>query len=388
MVLLAIHNHLAFGAFWRTGYAVSHEQTGFGWGYFAEHWMPYLEGLAGPGVGLLFGLGVVGLAALCARPETRQHGVLLAALILPTTLLYMAYYWQPSTMSLRFLLPTYYLYAIAGVWFLSLIAEKIGRPAVIGAGVLVGLSLVWGVSRSLENLAMQRTRNASLARVTEAVEEHVPAGSILLVDRQVGQHLDVIGQWQLGQAEVLAGGDRRRRGFGMSRLFGLGRPGADGPVPGAGPRGDPFAQGAEVGAKAAGPDDAQRWQDGPNPMAGGAMQRLDKYRNLSEPERSAMVRQDLVAWAGDETSIYVVGVKEEIVARMQRLGLDDGLEELATIELPEPEPRLRRTARGAGKAGPGLAGFGRPARAGPGGAMGPFGGRRTNRPLAIIEVQL
>ena len=387
MSLLAIRNHLAFGTFWQTGYAVSQEQTGFGWGYFAEHWVPYLEGLMGPGMGLLFGLGVFGLAVLCSRPDTRQQGLLLVALILPTTLLYMAYYWQPDPMSQRFLLPTYYLYAIAGVWLLSLVAERLGRPALIGTVVVLGLSMVWGSSRSIRSLAMQQDRNSALVRVTQAVEQHVPAGSILLADRLVGQHLDVIGQWRLGQAEILGGPDRMRRGPGPGQPFAWGPPPADRPSPAAG---QPFGRDTALGDRAAPTADPRNMRDGPNPMAGGAMQRLEKYRGLNERERSAMVRQDLVAWAGEDARIYVLGVKEETIAQVRQLGLGDNWQELATIELPKPEEPHKRFGRGAGRARPKVhfRAFGPPGMAGPGGPMGPFGGPRTDQSLVLIEVQL
>ena len=383
MSLLAIRNHRAFGAFWRTGYAASQEQTGFGWGYFADHWASYLEGLMGPGMGLLFGLGVFGLAVLCTRPDTRQRGLFLVSLILPTTLLYMAYYWQPDPKSLRFLLPTYYLYTMAGIWLLSLMAERLGRPAVIGTIVVVGLSVVWGSSRSLESLALQQDRNAALVHITRAVEQHVPAGSILLVDRQVGQHLDVIGRWRLGQAEVLSGADRRSRVFGPGQRPGWGGPLAPGSTP---PGTQPSPRDAAPGDRAAATADPRDMRDGPNPMAGGAMQRLARYRGLREPERSAMVCQDLIAWAGEDSCIYVLGAKEEITAQMRRLGLGNSWQELATIELPQTEEPGGRPGRGARRARPGFPG--RLGMAGPGGPLGPFGGPRTDQPQVIIEVQL
>jgi len=398
MFLLAIRNHLAFGAFWQTGYAASQEQTGFGWGYFADHWASYLEGLMGPGMGLLFGLGVFGLAVLCTRPDTRPRGLLLVSLILPTTLLYMAYYWQPDPKSLRFLLPTYYLYAMAGVWLLGVLVERLGRPALIGTIVVLGLSAVWGSSRSIENLAMQQDRNATLVRITQAVEQHVPAGSILLVDRQVGQHLDVIGQWRLGQAEVLGGEGRRPRGFGPGLRPGWGLPPgnrpspADRPSPAAGPQGQPSPRNAALGDRAAPAADPLRLRDGPNPMAGGAMERLAKYRDLSDTERAAMVRQDLVAWAGEDASIYVLGPKDEAVAQMRRLGLglDNQWQELATIELPKTEEPDGRFGRGAGRprSKARFRALGRPGMGGPGGPMGPFGAPRPDQPLVLIEVQL
>jgi 4-amino-4-deoxy-L-arabinose transferase-like glycosyltransferase len=71
---LLLHNAAAYGAFWRTGYALTNEQTGFGLGYFSSHVLPYLQGLGGQGLALMFAFGVAGLAGLVADPRRRAEG--------------------------------------------------------------------------------------------------------------------------------------------------------------------------------------------------------------------------------------------------------------------------------------------------------------------------
>ena len=51
VTVLGIRNHLAFGAFWKSGYALTNEDTGFGWGYFLEKANPYLQGMMSEGAG-------------------------------------------------------------------------------------------------------------------------------------------------------------------------------------------------------------------------------------------------------------------------------------------------------------------------------------------------
>ena len=96
LVALALRNDMAFGAFWKTGYSISGEQTGFGLGYFVRHAIPYLVMLPIVGVALVFPFGVKGMVELCKRPETRNRGYLLTGLAVPITLLYMAYYFAPT----------------------------------------------------------------------------------------------------------------------------------------------------------------------------------------------------------------------------------------------------------------------------------------------------
>ena len=123
LIALALRNQMAFGAFWKTGYSISGEQTGFGLGYFASHFVPYLFLLLTHGVGLVFPMGIYGMVTLCRRAETARRGRLLVALVIPITALYMAYYWHADSKSTRFLLPTFALYTIAAVWLLKIRSE-------------------------------------------------------------------------------------------------------------------------------------------------------------------------------------------------------------------------------------------------------------------------
>ena len=103
-------------------------------------------------MGLLFPLGVLGMAGLCLSRGTRRTGLLFLLLVVPTTLLYMAYYWAPEGMAMgtmRFLLPTFACYVVAGVWALSRgLAHVSGflRSALVI--LLLGFQGLWGVSDS------------------------------------------------------------------------------------------------------------------------------------------------------------------------------------------------------------------------------------------------
>ena len=379
MALLALRNQLAFGAFWRTGYAISGEQTGFGFAYFAQHWASYLDALGGGGVGLLFGLGVVGMAVLVSAPDTRLRGQLLVALVVPTTLLYMAYYWGGDGMSQRFLLPTYYLYAIAGVWLLKLLAHHLGRPALVAVGAVLVLALPWGLDRSVRQLAVQESRNRILVAVTDSLERHVPAGAILLADRSLGQHLDVVGPWRIGHAEVLLGISERARSAMVD-----GRLGED-----LGRREERGAAGAGSARGRSRKDfgDADRG-DRPNPMAGGARQRLDKYRGLSAREREEAVLADLKAWAGAEEPVYLLGPEERLPEWLD--ALDIGWKKVALIQLPQPETGAGPAGRSAPMASRRLGGrrFMRPGMMRPGmPGGGPFGAA-PGGPVLLVRLSL
>jgi len=214
---LCVHNHIAFGAFWKTGYSLTNEQTGFGWQYFVRNAIPYLKNLQGEGVGPLFGLGLVGIGGMLARRDTWKRGFLMGALVLPVTLLYMAYYWAPTRRpeaTMRFMVPVFFVFVIPAVWLLGRRAEKRSRIGVSGAVALVLLTGCWGISETIPRLRRLGATNAVLAKIEQTLAEHAPPGSTVIADRKIQQHLDFVGGWRLADERALI--PRPRRG-GMGR---------------------------------------------------------------------------------------------------------------------------------------------------------------------------
>jgi len=329
---LLIRNHLAFGAFWKTGYSLTHEQTGFSLQYFIQNAVPYMQNILGEGLGLFTALGLVGMVLACVRRETRRQGILLLGLVLPVTLLYMAYYFAPSQMSratLRFLLPTFYIYTLAGVWCLKIIAENRPRGAIAAALAVLAATLCWGLPQSLLPLARFKQTNASLAAITDALKDHAEAGSIVIAGPQVQQHLDFIGRWRLADESVFQGRIRR-------------------PMP------------ARRGADS----------DRPHPMQH-LEERLEtrlRYQNSSGFGLSERLLEDLKAWALPERKVYWIGSLEEIE---ELVPAGDSLNIVARIELPRFDTDMPGMAgRFGGMPGAMMPGS-RRARGGPmGGGMG------------------
>ena len=208
IVALALRNQSAFGAFWKTGYSISGEQTGFGPDYLAVHFVPYLFLLLTRGVGLLLPVGAYGLVALCRRTQTAKRGRLLVALVLPITLLYMAYYWHADGNSTRFLLPTFAFYTIAAVWLLKLRSETEPQRTRKWAKIILGVTFVWGLSISVILLSALKRDNQEIAKVTRLIEQQVEPGSIVIAQSGLLQHLDFLGQWRLAPEESFEGSSR------------------------------------------------------------------------------------------------------------------------------------------------------------------------------------
>ena len=200
---LCIRNHLAFGAFWKTGYGFTDEQVVCSWNYFISHSLQYLQKIQSEGSGLLFGPGLLGIAFLCARRDTWKRGILLAALVVPVTLLYMSYFWPADSASMRFLLPTFFIYTIAGVWLLQMLGESNRMAAWAGSAVLLFVTIWWGLPMSIQSMQRLENPNAALAQITRVLKNHVEPGSIVIANKAINQHIDFAGYWRLADDSIL-----------------------------------------------------------------------------------------------------------------------------------------------------------------------------------------
>ena len=295
IMCLMIHNQMAFGAFWRTGYSLTKEQTAFSWEYFAQNAVPYLQSIQSDGLGIFAAFGLVGMVALCTRRDTCRRGILLLSLVLPTTLLYMSYYFAPvrhATPAMRFLLPTFYVYAIAGVWCLRMVAENWSRSAWVAALAALLFTICWGTPQSLRTVARWRDANSTLASVTRVVAEHVEPESIVIASPQIQQHLDFVGIWRLIDESTL-------RSQPETRTFAVQR----------------------------------NSLDEPSPMA---FQLREKRETMQRYRDGTKLLEDLNDWAQPTREAYWVGNLEDM---KQLVPASDTLDIAAKIELPHTENR-------------------------------------------------
>jgi len=279
LIALAVRNQADFGAFWRTGYSVSGEQTSFGLGYFIRHAIPCLLMLLVQGIALVLPVGVKGMVELCKRQETRRCGRLLVGLVLPITLLYMAFYWNADPNLMRFLLPTFALYTIAAVWFLQLMSLNEPERARRRAQILLGMTFLWGLPYTVFALSRLKHDNLALAQVTRAIEEHVEPGRVLIAQSGVQQHLDFVGDWRLSPEEAF---EHRTR-----------------PAHPMGPRGP----GDEWG--------------------------LRPVEEITLTEHTRALRREIASWAGDVRKVYWLTTEAQLKATRNRL--EPGDDEFTTI---------------------------------------------------------
>lgn len=364
---LCVHNAAAYGAFWRTGYALTNEQTGFGLAYFTAHAVPYLQALGGQGLGLFFAFGVAGLAAMAVDRTHRSEGRLFAGLVVPLVIVYMAYYFGgagggggngAAMGNLRFLVPTFPFLAIAAVWLLARLATHLGPAGRAAIAAVGALQLLMSGTASSQTMTQMHQSLATAAQARAVAEKEIPGGSIVIVERNLAESLDAVGRWRLVE-ETLVGSLANRGNV----LF-VGGPGR-GPV---GPGGPPGFGGRP-------PEDSET----PNPQQPGKnVVQQERYRGLTPDERRARVWADIVAWAGDKPIYWFARSVDQV-----RDSLPDGGDYRSIAEVDAPMMGMGGPG-GGGRGGPGMdrggPGMERGGRGGPGGrggmpGMGPPEGR-------------
>ena len=304
IIPLLVRNHLAFGSVWKTAYALTNEQTAFAWDYFAQHYSIYIRQLSGDGAGLLFALGIVGITWMCAVKRWRTTGVMLALLVVPVTVLYMSYYWNPqmSGETMRFLLPTFVCYVAGGVCLLSHATDKVSPALSISiALVLLAIQAVWRIPQSLSNSDRLRYHQQVLAQVTDALEQHTQHGDVVLARQQFLQHLDFVRQWRLADQSLMRGQ------IGMGRFFN-------------------FQDNS----------DAPSWRQVENER-----QRAEKFAGMTPRQRESYAANDIHRWAGNH-KVYFVGIQRDF-QQTQGGGFfyPDSFKIIARSPLPEPPPQPR-----------------------------------------------
>jgi hypothetical protein len=196
---LLTYHCVAFGAPWRTGYALCGEATGFGWQWFKTNWTLTLARLNTEGLFLIFPIGAAGMLSLIGQSPKR--GVFLTAWALPAMLLYTAYYWAPQGEGIRYarfflsIFPALILAALA----VLCPASRARSWATVGVGCFVALAAGWN-AQSSELPAMLEMRRDQLLRdqiMVDWVRQKLPADSVILASDGVLNTVEYGGDYRL-----------------------------------------------------------------------------------------------------------------------------------------------------------------------------------------------
>ncbi len=217
-LLLGTFHWIAFGAPWRTGYAMTSEQGGFSLAAALRNWPLYSTGFVDALLGPALALAFIGIGFMIL--QSRRDLPVFLAWVLPLPLLYLFYYWAPAKSSIgymRFVLPVVLPLAVAAADGLRLIARTWGRRGLTLAVVLLlAAQLPWAVARCLPMLEQNARGNRLQRARTDAVLAHVDAGNVIIGPMKLLNTLDAEADYILYPDELFSRNSLQRMGLNRS----------------------------------------------------------------------------------------------------------------------------------------------------------------------------
>ena len=195
----------AFGNPLTTGYSLTNEQSGFAFRYFLINVRLYIPALISEGTGLVTILGVIGLVMLFYR--NKKKAFVFLAWIIPLLLLYMFYYWAPTSRSssfLRFVLPIFvpiFILALSALWQLTRNFPKSKQWVIII--LLLAIHGIWGICASLQDSEKYYIQQKSQAKTVAFAIKNIPPGSVIFSDYGSLNSLDFEKRWILYSSSII-----------------------------------------------------------------------------------------------------------------------------------------------------------------------------------------
>jgi len=246
---LAILCWIGYGRPWLTGYSLCREQTGFGLDYFIGslghpeqgipprqgNWETLLYQLNHIGLFLMLPIVIAGLFGLFWH--SWKLGTAIVLWVVPSTVLYMFYYWAPagerSVGYLRFFLTVFPGMILAALWLLEKALRKhrhdafrhlknrrrvwiwhrvIGvrrLPLALSLGAITALATSIDVANIIPNLAAIQSASISLRSLVDEVRRNYPPadnGNVIFADEACCEQLDNAGGYELYNLSLLRPG--------------------------------------------------------------------------------------------------------------------------------------------------------------------------------------
>jgi Dolichyl-phosphate-mannose-protein mannosyltransferase len=204
-LFLCWYHWTSFASPFATGYSLTNEQSGFALSYFWTNLRLYIPALVSDGTGLVTGLSLIGLALLFSR--NKRKAFVFLSWIVPLILLYMFYYWAPTSRSvsfLRFILPVFiaiYILALFGLW--QLIKKYSTATQVVIISMLILIHGTWGVCASFEDSEKYYIKQNTNKKILDFALEKIPEGSVIFTEYGSLNTFDFEKRWTLYSASIL-----------------------------------------------------------------------------------------------------------------------------------------------------------------------------------------
>ncbi len=198
-LFLAWFHWSSFGNPFTTGYSLTNEQSGFALAYAWTNLRLYIPALISDGTGLVTGLAVVGFVLLLSH--RRKKALVFLSWILPLLVLYMFYYWAPTSRSssfLRFILPVFvpiYILALSGLWHIT--RKQSNHKQLMIIALLAIIHGIWGICASFEDSEPYYLKQNSNKKIVDFALKNIPDGAVIFTDYSSLNTLDFEKRWIL-----------------------------------------------------------------------------------------------------------------------------------------------------------------------------------------------
>jgi len=204
-----------------TGYDPTRESTGFAWSYFINNWQTMLRTMYDNGLIFIFPFAIAGLVTMFWW--NWQLALVLASWIVPSLLLYTAYYWapdSPSTAYIRFFLTILPPLVLCAMWILARLATVgagFPRPRpmsgetpplqnIFVSGLVVSLSGAMGLYAAIPQLDNLYRSSLSSHTTGQHALASIPPGSFVFADANILHHLQFIQDYRLYSFDMFSKG--------------------------------------------------------------------------------------------------------------------------------------------------------------------------------------
>ncbi len=193
---LALFHWQAYGAPWRSGYSLTSESSAFAPEFMFENLLIYLPEF------FLLVIGPVGIFALLLWHFHWKRAAFWCVWLLPTFLLYLAYYWAPdgeSTGAMRFLMPLLPALIVLSLLSLRRIRFRLGSRAAVAVTFvfLIALQGVWSWTRITRMMEPRAVNDLQRQVQVENAIAKIPEGAVVIADSGLLNELDFERRWQL-----------------------------------------------------------------------------------------------------------------------------------------------------------------------------------------------
>ena len=215
LFILMTINWISFGYPWRTGYWYCGEQGGFSWRYFVfgdhtsnfqANWITALGQFENFGLFLIFPLVVLGLGKLWV--ESRRWALLIAAWMIPGTIVYLFYYWAPNRLNtvayLRFFIDVMPAMILCALWAMRSIFGTYISTRALTVGVLAAMAGAYCLMRSVPALEQMHATKEDLATTAHELRQHIRPGAVVFADGPICDYLGSISDYRLYNLQLFS----------------------------------------------------------------------------------------------------------------------------------------------------------------------------------------